>query len=232
MPFANRNAKSVGKGNGPFAEQQLPECFCMQNGDPVLIAAALAVEGGEEGVALVSNSEAMRITLDQIHRMPFAAPCALLASAAQYDELLTNYPRIAERYRVERIVVPVLTGSKGGPRTTTAILFQLGNEQYTVCYNDPTVECELGESDSHLTKATIIIRKDTVPTGVFEGLTKHCHDFALAALGKDNFCSDHQIRTHPQRSVSWAGEEVQEVQATAYLRNGSKAAGFRRSGTN
>ena len=58
------------------------------------------------------------------------------------------------------------------------------------------------------------------------------HDFVLTALGKDNFCSDQQIRTHPQRTVTWAGKEVQEVRATAYLRNGSKAAGFRRSGTN
>ena len=123
MPFANRNSKGAGKGNGPFAEQQVPECFCLPNEDPVLRAEALAVEGGEEGVSLVSNNEAMRIALDQIHRMPFAAPCALLASAAQYDDLFKNYPRIAERYRVERIVVPLLTSSKGGPRTTAAILF-------------------------------------------------------------------------------------------------------------
>ena len=60
MPFAKRNAKSAGKGNGPFADQQLPECFCLQNGDPVLLSDPLSVEGGEEGLALVSNSKAMR----------------------------------------------------------------------------------------------------------------------------------------------------------------------------
>ena len=174
----------------------------MENGDPVLLAPALAVEGGEEGVALVSNNEVMRITEDQIHRMPFAAPCALLAPAAQFYDLLKNFPRIAERYRVELIVVPVVTGNKGGARTTSAILFQLGNENYTVRYNDPTVECELGEDDSNLTKATIIIRKDTVAAGAFDALTKHCHDYVLAALGKNNFCTDEKMKTHPQRTVS------------------------------
>ena len=50
-------------------------------------------------------------------------------------------------------------------------------------------------------------------------------------MGKDNFCSEHRIKPSPVRTVTWAGEEVQEFRATAFLRNASKATGFRRSGS-
>ena len=85
------------------------------------------------------------------------------------------------------------------------------DENHHVWFNDPTVEHQLGEDDNNLTKATIIVRKDTVPAGTFEGLTKQCHDFVITVLGKDNFCGEHRIKPSPQRTVSWAGEEVQEV---------------------
>ena len=71
MPFARRNAKGSGKGNVPFADQRLPECFCLHQGEQVAISDPLSVEGGEQGVALVSHAVAMRIAKSQTHRMPF-----------------------------------------------------------------------------------------------------------------------------------------------------------------
>ena len=44
MAFARRDAKSAGKGSVPFAEQQLPECFCLHNGEPVPLSDPLSVE--------------------------------------------------------------------------------------------------------------------------------------------------------------------------------------------
>ena len=92
MPCAKRNAKSAGKGNGPLADHQLPECSCLQNGDPVLLSDPLSVEGGEEGVALVSNSEAMRIAKSKIHRIPFTQPCALLAISTSSSGTIQGLP--------------------------------------------------------------------------------------------------------------------------------------------
>ena len=131
------------------------------------------------------------------------------------------------------IVVPVKRGNSGGPRTTTAILLQLGPADNHIHFSDPTVTHAVA-NDNHMTKAIVAIRKSTIPDNLFDKLAanpKSFHDYIMTALGVANFSDESKLRPLRPQDIEWGTETTQEVRAFAMLRNNKKKQAFYRSGT-
>jgi hypothetical protein len=154
-------------------------------------------------------------------------------TGTNFAELIRDQRQLVTRFSPKMIEVPVKRGNTGGPRTTKAILLQLGPDDNHIHFSDPTVTHALA-NDNHMTKAIVAIRKSTIPDNLFDKITtqpKAFHDYIMTALGVANFCDENKLRPLRPKDIEWGTETTQEVRGFALLRNNKKKQAFYRSGT-
>ena len=109
---------------------------------------------------------------------PFPTPAAILMASGNAAELVKDHRAIVTRFAATTIEVPVKRGNAGKPRTTTALLLQLGPHDNAIHFSDPTVTHALA-TDNNLTKTIVALRKSTMPNNLFDklaGQPKAFHD--------------------------------------------------------
>ena len=158
---------------------------------------------GAIGVAQTNTGQAGKLIEAYFEQEPFTTRTAIIMACSNAVEIIRDQRAIVTRFAATTIEVPVKLGNSGGPRTTIAILLQLGPKDNHIHFSDPTVTHALA-NDNHMTKAIAAVRKSTIPGKLFDKIAaqpKAFHDYIMSALGVANFCDENKLRPLRPRDI-------------------------------
>ena len=230
--------KGTGKGRGKnqdehFSQLVLADDFYDAKAKKMSFIDPEEIGEGATGVAQMDTNLAQKFIEALYEQEPFELPLAILMAGVSYTSLVKDQRHLVTRYSPTMIEIPVKRGNAGGPRTTKALLLQLGPSDNHVHFSDPTVTHALA-NDNHTTKTIVAVRRSTVPANLFDKMVsnpKSFHDYIMGALGTANFIDESSLRPMRPRDVEWGSESTQELRAFAFMRNSRKRHAFYRSGT-